>query len=116
MRGELGGEVGLSFAEGVEPVTVAADAVLEEIGREPSVFEGLEVALQLALDARNVGSRRSELLLQFGALTVCRRCEVGECLFDSVAVAIQLGELGRTTASSRSLGSRSPLHLVGPYL
>ncbi|HVC86320.1 MAG TPA: hypothetical protein VNC40_02720 [Gaiellaceae bacterium] len=92
--GEPGGEVGVSFAERFEAVTVATDAVLEEVGHEPSLFKALEVAFQLALDARDLSARRCQLLLQFGALTVCRRCEVGECLLDQVAVAIQLGELG----------------------
>jgi hypothetical protein len=67
--GESGGEVGFSFAERFEAVTVAADSVLEEVGREPSAFEAFEVALQLALDARDLRPRRSELLLQVGMRT-----------------------------------------------
>ena len=55
--GEAGGEVGFSFAERFEAVTVAADAVLEEVGCKPAVFEGLEVAFQLVLDAHDLGTR-----------------------------------------------------------
>jgi hypothetical protein len=66
--GEAGGEVGFSLAEGFEAVAVATDAGLEEVGREPSLFEALEVAFQLALDACDLGARRRELLLQFGAV------------------------------------------------
>jgi hypothetical protein len=43
--GEAGGEVGFSFAERFEAVTVATDAVLEEVGGKPAVFEPLEIAL-----------------------------------------------------------------------
>lgn len=42
--GEPRGEAGFSFAECFEAVTVAADVVLEEVGREPSLFEAFEVA------------------------------------------------------------------------
>ena len=92
--GEPGGEVGFSFAERFEAVTVAADAVLEEVGREPAVFEAFEVALELALDACDLRARRSELLFEFGPLALGRIREVGECLFDQMAVAVELGELG----------------------
>ncbi|HUZ15265.1 MAG TPA: hypothetical protein VMU72_03690 [Gaiellaceae bacterium] len=92
--GEAGAEVGLSFAEHFEAVTVAADAVLEEADCELAVFEAFEVALQLALHAGDLRPRRCELLLQGGPLAFGRVGEVGECLFDDVAVAVQLRELG----------------------
>ncbi|HET8894648.1 MAG TPA: hypothetical protein VFM96_11185 [Gaiellaceae bacterium] len=91
---EAGGEVGFSFPERFEAVTVAADAVLEEVGCEPSVFEAFEVAFQLALDARDLGARRCQLFLQLGPLGLGHVREVGECSFDHMAVAIELGELG----------------------
>jgi hypothetical protein len=39
--GGAGGEVGFSLAQRFEAVTVAPDAALEEVSREPSVFRGL---------------------------------------------------------------------------
>jgi hypothetical protein len=92
--GEPGGEVGFSFAEGFEAVTVAADAVLEEVGGEPSVFEAFEVAFQIALDAGDLGVRRCELFLQVGPLALSHGRQVRKRLLDEVAVAVQLGELG----------------------
>ncbi|MHB8470334.1 MAG: hypothetical protein ACYDCH_11370 [Gaiellaceae bacterium] len=92
--GEAGGEVGFSFAEGFEAVTVATDAVLEELGGEPAVFEAFEVALQLALDAHDLGTSRAELVIQLRSFAFGRLGEVGECSLDDVAVAVQLGELG----------------------
>ncbi|HEX5247994.1 MAG TPA: hypothetical protein VFW41_12795 [Gaiellaceae bacterium] len=92
--GEAGGEVGFSFAEGFEAVAVAADAVLEEVCGELAVFEAFEVAFQLAFDARDLGTGGGELLFEFGPLGLGHVREVGECLLDDVAVAVQLGELG----------------------
>ncbi|HEX5246384.1 MAG TPA: hypothetical protein VFW41_04565 [Gaiellaceae bacterium] len=102
--GETGGEAGFSFAQGFEAVTVAAHAVLEEVGREPPVFEAFEVALQFALDARDFCARRGELLFEFGPLAFGHGCEVGECFLDDVAVAVQLGELGEDGGFEPVLG------------
>lgn len=105
--GEPGGEVGFSFAEDVEAVTVATDAFLEEVGGEPSVFEAFEVAFQLALDARDLGACRCELILQVGPFALGRIRQVSECSLDQMAIAVELSELGETaaSASSREIGA-----------
>jgi hypothetical protein len=92
--GEATGEVGFSFAERFEAVTVGTDAVLEEVGGEPSVFEAFEVAFQLALKAEDLGTRRRELLLQLRPLALGHLGEVGECSLDQVTIAVEVGELG----------------------
>jgi hypothetical protein len=57
LRGELCCEVGSSFAKRFEAVAVLADAVLDEVGCELAVFECLEVAFELLLDAGDLGPR-----------------------------------------------------------
>ena len=111
---EAGNEFGFSLAESFEAVTVAAHALLEEIGREASVLEALEVALQLAFDAGDLGAGRSKLLFQFGPFAFGRCGEVGERLLDEAPSRYSSASWVSTAPSSRSLGSRSPLHLAGP--
>lgn len=61
---ELGCEVGFSVAERFEAVAAPADPVLEEVGCELAVFEGLEVALELLLDERSSPESRKSVRLQ----------------------------------------------------
>jgi hypothetical protein len=55
--GEPGCEVAFSVAELLEALAVPADPVLEEVGCELAVFEGLEVAFEFLLNADNLGAR-----------------------------------------------------------
>ncbi|HEX5247791.1 MAG TPA: hypothetical protein VFW41_11750 [Gaiellaceae bacterium] len=114
--GEAGGEVGFSFAERFEAVTVATNAVLEEVGSEPALFEAIEITLQLALDARDLGARRCELFFEFGSLGLGDVREVGECLFDHTAVAVKLGELGEDGRFEPVFGEPVALALGGAVL
>jgi hypothetical protein len=99
-----GGEVGFSFAEGFDAVTVATDAVLEKLGGELALFEGRGVAFELPLDAGDVGACRCELLFQLGPFALGHLVQVRECVLDEVAVAVQLCELGEDGGFEAVLG------------
>jgi len=112
---EPAGEVGFSFAEASRrsrwPRTRSW-----EVGGEPAVFDAFEVALQLALDARDLRTRRCELLFYLWPFGFGRLREVGERLLDDVAVAIQLGELREDRRFEAVLGKPVALALRRPVL
>ena len=88
-------EVGFAFAEGFEAVAVAADAVLEEIRRQSRRLRRPRSSARAC--ARRVRSRPASIRavppVRGRSLSVTF-AQVGECLLDQVAVAVQLGELG----------------------
>ncbi len=101
---ETVGEVGFLLAQCRQAGAVGADAFLAELGREVAVFEGLEVALQLRFQPADVGAGGGELFFEAGPFGLGVAGDVGERLFDEVAVAVEVGELGEDGCFEAFLG------------
>ena len=92
--GETAGEVGLPPAHAAPPRAHEGQGGGPGMrGREVGFLEGLEVALELPLQPRDLGPGRGELLLEPRQLLggVLRRG--GERPLDEAAVSVELGEL-----------------------
>ena len=93
-----------SCSRSVARRAVGADAFLAELGREVAVFEGFEVALQLRFQPADVGAGGGELFFEAGPFGLGVAGDVGERLFDEVAVAVEVGELGEDGCFEAFLG------------
>jgi hypothetical protein len=113
--GERSGQVGLLLAEGLEALTVAANAFLTNAA-ELAGLERVEVALELPFESGDLGAREGELIFDPGALLGRLHRRVGERSLEQPVSRYRSASCARTAVSSRSFGSRSPLHLLGPYL
>src|SRR6266511_2436895 len=101
-----------SCSRSVARRAVGADAFLAELGREVAVFEGFEVALQLRFQPADVGAGGGELFFEAGPFGLGVACDVGERLFDEVAVAVEVGELGEDGCS----GLRFSYFILGSFV